>query len=101
MKYEVYWTDKAINSFEELIEFMQKNYSHKEIETLLRQTETTIQNISLNPEMFKLSDKRKEIRKGFVNKYVSLFYRVFKRKKQIDLLRFWEIRQNPVKLNTL
>ena len=48
--------------------------------------------------MFKASSKNKIIRKGFVNNLVSLFYRVKPQKKEIELLLFWNNRQNPKKL---
>jgi len=47
--------------------------------------------------MFKTSEKKKNIRKGFVTKHTSLYYRVKPRKKSIELLAFWDNRQNPKK----
>ena len=47
--------------------------------------------------MFVASGKRKDIRKGFVNKFVSLFYKVYPRKKEIELLIFHDNRQDPGK----
>ncbi|HRG47047.1 MAG TPA: hypothetical protein PLX69_19430 [Leptospiraceae bacterium] len=43
------------------------------------------------------SFKNKQIRRGLVNQIVSIFYRVHPHKNKIDLLVFWDNRQNPEK----
>jgi hypothetical protein len=48
--------------------------------------------------MFVATEKRKNVRKGFVNNLVSLFYKVYPRKKEILLVKFHDNRQNPKKI---
>ena len=50
--------------------------------------------------MYPVSNKRKNVRKGFVNKLVCLFYRVQAQKEEIELLLFWNNRQNPERLKS-
>jgi hypothetical protein len=38
---------------------------------------------------------KSSIRKGFVSRFTSLFYRVKKQKNEIDLLEFWDNRKHP------
>jgi len=47
--------------------------------------------------MFVATDRRRNVRKGFVNELVSMFYKVYPRKKEIELLRFWDNGQDPKK----
>ena len=45
--------------------------------------------------MFEESRKKKNVRKGFVTKHNTLYYRVRPRKKELQLLLFWDNRQDP------
>ena len=54
-----------------------------------------LEQIKQNPEMFEESRKKKNVRKGFVTKHNTLYYRVRPRKKELQLLLFWDNRQDP------
>jgi hypothetical protein len=47
--------------------------------------------------MFKASKKKKSVRKGFITEHNSLYYQVKPRKREIELITFWDNRQNPLK----
>ncbi|MEZ5197978.1 MAG: hypothetical protein R2764_16800 [Bacteroidales bacterium] len=48
--------------------------------------------------MFEASGKKKNIRKGFITRHISLYYRIKPTKKEIELLSFWDNRQDNSKL---
>jgi hypothetical protein len=48
--------------------------------------------------MFEESKKKKNVRKGLISKHNTLYYRVKPRKKELQLLMFWDNRQDPKKL---
>jgi hypothetical protein len=54
--------------------------------------------IAENPGMFVASRKKKNIRKGYITKHNALYYRVKPIKKELELLTFWDNRQNPEEL---
>jgi hypothetical protein len=45
--------------------------------------------------MFEESRKKKNIRKGYITRHNALYYRVKPIKKELELLTFWDNRQNP------
>ncbi len=45
--------------------------------------------------MFVTSNKKMQVRKGFVNSLISIFYKVDIQNNKIDILTFWNNRQNP------
>jgi len=92
---KVNWTPAAKDSFERILDWLLNNWTKKEVENFIEQTEKTIEGISQNPYMYKASSKNKQIRKGFVNRLISLFYRVRHKENEIDILYFWDNRQNP------
>jgi plasmid stabilization system protein ParE len=96
---KINWTDKAIKSFELNIKWLIENWTDKEIINFINQTEQLIDRIKQNPYIYSQSDKKKSVRKGRVNAIVSMFYFVRPRKKEIDILLFWDNRQNPNNLH--
>ncbi len=95
---KVSWMPKALKSFMEIVDFLNERWTKKEVDTFAEQTDKVIEQIAENPYMFVATEKRKNVRKGLVNKLVSLFYRVKPRKKEIELLRFRDNRMDPDKL---
>jgi hypothetical protein len=57
-----------------------------------------LEQIKSNPEMFLASRKKKNVQKGLITKHNTLYYRIKPRKKEIELITFWDHRQDPKKL---
>lgn len=61
------------------------------------QTIQTIQSINTFPKGFPECKKPKQARKAVIHPHSTLFYRI-KSKKRIELLLFWDNRNNPKKI---
>ena len=95
---KIIWTPKALQSYFKIFNFLNEKWTKKEVEAFVNQTDKIIEQIAENPKMFVATEKRKNIHKGFVNKLVTLFYKVYPRKKEIELLRFHDNRQDTKKI---
>ncbi len=95
---KIIWTPKALQSYFKIFNFLNEKWTKKEVEKFVNQTENIIEQIAENPKMFVVTGKRKNVRKGFVNNLVSLFYKVYPLKKEIELLMFLDNRQDPKKI---
>jgi len=95
---KVIWTPKALQSYFKIFNFLNERWTKKEVENFVNQTDKIIEQIAENPKMFVATGKRKNVRKGFVNNLVTLFYKVYPRKKEIELLRFYDNRQDPKRM---
>ena len=93
----VRWTKEAEDTFDEIINYLEDNWSEKEIQNFVRMAHKVIGQIEKNPYQFKAS-RFQEIRKAFITKHNSLFYYVNETDKVIELYAFWDNRQNPQKL---
>ena len=62
------------------------------------EVEKVLSLVAENPEMFQASRKRKNIRKGYISSHNAIYYRVKPNKKELELLTFWDNKQNPEKL---
>jgi plasmid stabilization system protein ParE len=92
------WTPTAINTYFKVLDYLEENWTKKEVQNYGDKVEKVLSRISENPEMFEASKKKKNIRKGFITSYNALYYRVKPNKKELELLTFWDNRQNPKKL---
>lgn len=92
---KVEWTPEAVETFEQIIENIYTYWTQKEVNNFIEQTEQAILQIQKNPYMFIASSKNKQVRKGFINRLSSMFYKVNLQNKEIEILSFWNNRQNP------
>ena len=95
MAYTVKWTSGADSSFESIVSFIEKEWTKREVERFIKRVNEKLLILSLYPDMFLVSNKRKHIHKTVLNKNVVLFYRQNKTAQQIELLLFWDTRRDP------
>lgn len=72
--YKILWTDHALSELSEVYEYLELNFSDRELRRLSIEIEKTIRLISINPTLFPLS-KSKSIRKAVVMRFNTLYYR--------------------------
>jgi len=95
---KVSWTPTARITYFKVLEYLEEAWTKKEIQNFIDEVEKVISQIITDPYMFEASRKKKNVRKGFVTKHNTLYYRVKPRKKEVELITFWDNRQNPDKL---
>lgn len=93
---KITWSPKALKSYIHIADFILEKWSKKEVKKFSDITSSTILQIAQNPELFVASKHKKNIRKGFITKHTSLIYKV--KTNEIELVLFWDNRQNPKKL---
>ena len=93
--YKIVWTDFALKELESTIEFLEENWTEKELRNLVAKLEEILSLISQNPNLFQVSNIKKEIRRVVVLSHNTLYYRVVK--EQIEIISFFSNRQSPMK----
>jgi len=97
MDYEIVWSPVAKTSYFSILEYLEKNWTTKEIHAFVRRTNEILDLIKTRPSLFQYS-KSSDTHRCVLVKQVSLFYRVKPSSNRIELLVFWDNRQNPEKL---
>lgn len=92
--YRIFWTEHASSELDQTIQYLQTEFSAKEISKFLIKLEETLELISINPKIFPISDK-KGIRKAILLKYNSIYYREIN--NTVEILSFFSNRQNLTK----
>lgn len=93
--YKILWTDNALVELKQTIDYLEQNWSAKEINKLAVTIEYTLQLISKNPYIFQVSDVKKDLRRAVILSVNTLYYRV--KLNDIEIVSFFSNRQNPKK----
>ena len=95
MSYTVKWLPEAELTFAMVMEYLEQNWSSKEVETFINRTDEVIDFIAQRPHQY-IYSKKKDAYRAVVTKQISLYYRL--KSKEVELLVFWDTRQDPSKL---
>ena len=96
---EVIWSAKAKITFFKVLDYLNENWTKKEIIQFNQRTQIAINAIKKNPGIFSASAINKEIRKAIVDKNNVFFYKIDSYRQKIQLLTFYDCRQDPKKLS--
>ncbi|HTD39510.1 MAG TPA: type II toxin-antitoxin system RelE/ParE family toxin [Mucilaginibacter sp.] len=91
----IVWNRRASDSFNSIIEYLQKEWGDRVTKNFVVRTYQIIEFLSENPEMGALENYEKQIRGFVITKHNTLFYRIDG--KRIILLNFFDNRQHPRK----
>ncbi|MCO5230489.1 MAG: type II toxin-antitoxin system RelE/ParE family toxin [Chitinophagales bacterium] len=92
--FKIVWTLNAKEELEKTIEYLENNFSDKEIKKLVQKIEDITELISQNPNLFQKSENN-QIYKVVILKFNTLYYR--STNESIEILSFFSNRQNPKK----
>lgn len=93
--YNIFWSDLASGELQKTLQYLEENFSKKELIRLSNELEQTLSLISINPKLFPTSSKKKNIRKIIILTYNTLYYRVSN--NSIEIISFFSNRQRPRK----
>lgn len=91
----IIWSPEAKETFENSIQYLETNWSEKEVRNFIDRVEEVVRIISKHLKIFAYLPEHQAYRCVIV-KPVSLFYRL--RSNQVELLSFWDNRMDPEKL---
>ena len=94
---EILWTESAKISFSKIADYLLKEWTDREVERFVNLTVEFLSALKCYPEMCRPSAKRKNVRLGILDKHTQIVYHYKPKKKQIELLLFWGMKQNPAK----
>ena len=92
--YKILWTDHAFFELEKTIQYLEDNFSSKEIENLSQKIESIVSLISQNPQLFPKSYK-KDIYRVSILKLNTMYYRV--NGETVQIISSFSNRQSPKK----
>ena len=96
MAVEIIWTKRAENGYDNIINYLEKEWSEREIRNFIAETRQFLELLKTNPRMLEPSQIRKNVFRGPMNPLTIVTYRINHRKQQIELLNIRSSRQKPL-----
>ncbi len=94
----IIWSPTARKRFFSILNYLEQNWSKNEVLSFIDKVNNILGLIKENPKMFEESSTVKNIRKGTITPQNKLIYRIKPRKKEIELVTFWDNRMDDKKL---
>lgn len=92
----IIWLPKAkIQLYDISLYWLEKSYILK----LEAEIAKICEMLEYNPRIGTIVDNRKDVRRVIVLRNFSIFYQIIEQKQVIEIISFWDNRNNPEKLN--
>ena len=96
MALKIIWTPQANSGLKKVINYLEKNWTKKEILNLENKINELIERISKYPKICPATLKYNNVRKGLVDKNNYIIYRIKLESKSIEIINFRGTRQKPL-----
>jgi plasmid stabilization system protein ParE len=98
VSYVIIWSPDAVSTFEERIDYLKLKWTEREIINFTNRVKEYLEVLKEEPLIGKRTGKRKNLHTGLIIREVSLIYRVKAITLEIELVVFFDNRQNPKKI---
>lgn len=95
MSYSILWSEEAENTFENNLDYLEKQWNTTTIVAFIDRVDDVLMKISFNPKLFPLYNKQVNIHKCIITRQITVYYKV--ESASITLLTFWNTFQNDDK----
>jgi len=66
--YKIFWTDEAINNLEDILDYLLKNWTQREIDNFKSRLSKQIRLMQQNPNLFPVSKYNSRLRRAVLSK---------------------------------
>jgi plasmid stabilization system protein ParE len=94
---KIIWSPLSKDDVANILFYLEVEWGIKVANRFLEILDMIIQQIAKNPKQFPVIYHRKNVRKCVITKHNTLYYRY--KSNRVDILRIFDTRQNPDKLN--
>ena len=94
MTYLLKYSPFAIQTFKEISAQLNDRWGNKYVAEFKKRTVKVIETIRISPFLYQSIESNSNVRKGFIHKNCSVFYKV--KETKIEILFFWDNRQDPM-----
>jgi plasmid stabilization system protein ParE len=94
--YKLLWSDRALEDLRKIIDYLEENWTYREIQNFARKLDKRLDLIVSNPRLFPKTSNRKNIRKSVLSKHTVIYYELAK--DSVTIATLFDPRQNPKKL---
>ena len=97
-KSKIIWTIEAIQNLENIIKYLEVNWTEKEIQNFIKKLNKAISLISIRPNLFRLTEKKKNLRRCVLTKQTTIYFK--SEYSIIFIVSLFDNRQDPAKFES-
>jgi plasmid stabilization system protein ParE len=97
MAYKITWSPEALESFDAIVEYINNRFTEKEAKQFVGLVNRRLLLLQKVPQTFRTTVRTSMRRKTVIHKRTILFYKIREKIKVVELLSFFDTRQNPRK----
>jgi hypothetical protein len=97
MSFQIHFSPRASFEYGNVMDYVIFNFGMQTASEIEEDFDRLLNQISLNPKMYPLFDKRKKIRRCVISKQTSLYYRISG--EYLEIVSFRGNLMNPNKIN--
>lgn len=94
--YRLQWSERATLDLQNVIAYLQENWTEKEVRNFVRKLDKRLTLISANPRLFPMSNKKNNVRRSVLTKQTVIYYETST--DVIKIVTLFDTRQDPRKL---
>jgi plasmid stabilization system protein ParE len=92
--YSIIYSPVALETFDEITEQIKQKWGSRHADKFKQRAVKVIEIIQVSPFIFQSIESNADVRKGFIHKNCSVFYKITD--THISILFFWDNRQDPI-----
>ena len=90
---QIVWTPQAEKTLAQVVDYLEKEWTEKEIYKLFYSLNSTIDLIKLQPKLFRCISKKHHIHEALITKHNLMIYKIHK--NSVVIITFWDTRKHP------
>lgn len=94
--YKLFWSERALGDLTNIIDYLTENWTQKEIKAFAKKLDKRLEIIAINPRLFPLTKKRKNVRRSVLTRQTVIYYET--KENIVTVVALFDPRQNPSKL---
>jgi plasmid stabilization system protein ParE len=76
MEYKLFWSEEAISNLEEIIDYLNHQWTQKEVAKFKNKLGKQLDLIIQNPFLFPISNYNQRLRKAVMSRQTTIFYKI-------------------------
>jgi plasmid stabilization system protein ParE len=96
MALKIIWSKRAEQGYDRIVRYLIENWSEKEVKMFVQETSKFLDLLIENPRILQKSQTRKNLFRGPMNRLTMITYRIYPRKKVIEIVNIRSTRQKPI-----
>ena len=94
--FRIIWSDEALKNLKAIINYLEQNWTEKELSKFVRILDKRLAIIERNPYLYAQKRSLKNIRRSVLSKQTSIYYQIVD--QNVRLITLFDNRQNPNRL---